>query len=139
MEADQRPRLERVVVIPKVFGWKRTFAMGLALAGIVLPGGEVRYDIFPSDNRNSVVFAPGGIHPSGALVSGELSTMPDVRGTKSLFQLLVSRICSGFVKIKSFHLGQEALALLEKGTRLTMDVEASPISDLRLENDYCVG
>jgi hypothetical protein len=136
MEADKPLRMSRSVVIPKVLGWKRTCAIGLALFGIVVPGGEVRYDIFQRANRNSILFAPGGIHRSGALVAGEMSAMGDVRGRESLFKLLVSRICSGFVKIKSFYLGQEAFTLLQKGTRLTMDVEASPIYDLSLENDY---
>jgi hypothetical protein len=139
MEADQPLRMSRTVVIPKGVGLKRAWAIGLAQLGIVLPGGEVRYDIFSRDNRKSVLFAPGGIHPSGALVAGEMSTMGSVRGRTSVFRLFVSSLCAGFVKVKSFYVGEQALTLLRGGTRLTMDVGAAPAYDLRLENDYSVG
>jgi hypothetical protein len=129
----------RIVEIPKYKpgwlgirpGWRRDLAVGLAMLGIKLPGGKIRYEVIPSHNSGSIVFSPGGMHDDATLIAGEIGIVNPSKKSRQLYKQFAKEILTGFEKIKSFMVGPEAQQLLDKGVRLTMDVEASSIADLK--------
>jgi hypothetical protein len=112
-------------------GWRRNIAIGLALLGIKLPGGRVRYEVFHSDNQWSIVFSPGGMHDDSTLIAGEIGTINPSKRSRQLYKQVVREVLRGFEKIKSFWVGPEAGELLDRGARLTIDTGASSDIDLK--------
>ncbi|MCY2952995.1 MAG: hypothetical protein NTU53_13620 [Planctomycetota bacterium] len=129
----------RVVEIPKYRrgwlgirpGWRRDLAIGLAAIGIRLPGGNIRYDVYPVDHPKSIVFRPGGLHDETTLIAGEIGTMHTGRASQDLYERFVKHVLRGFERIKGSRVGPEAAQLLDRGFRLTVDAEASPDIDLK--------
>ncbi len=111
----------------------RNAMVWLAFIGIRPPGGRVVYEVCHVDHPSSIKFAPGGLWDARTLVGGEIGTMHHTAASLEMFRLFCKELLQGFVEVRSFYVGPEALALLKSGARLTIDVKASPLWDLVLD------
>ena len=115
--ADPRYLITPADVIPKI----RT---------VRLNAGGSRGMIDQLENPDSLVVGFGGMHDSGMLVSGGVSTARAAPFSSGLFAALRSELKSIAKKHKAFWVDEPSLALLRSGTRLTTDVRGSRDSDL---------
>ncbi|VTR97074.1 hypothetical protein [Tuwongella immobilis] len=105
--------------------------VNLRMAGI---NGE-RVCVDQLANPDSVEFKPGGIWNENVVIQGRIATVSDSHPSQALmkrFQTAIKKVCS--IKIRSYHVGAKALALLREGKRLTAAVQSPPESDLALPN-----
>jgi len=84
-------------------------------------------------NPDSTVFRLGGLHAENVLVAGEIATLGESQPAVELHRLMVRTVTRGFRRVQAFWLGPEALALLEAGARLTVDVQSPRLYDLQLD------
>jgi hypothetical protein len=84
-------------------------------------------------NPWTVVFRPGGLFSSTALVGGEISTSSSHEISKALFQALSKELKCRFKKVKSFLVGVEAEKLSRQGVRLTTSIKSPETYDLRID------
>jgi hypothetical protein len=106
--------------------------MVLALIGIQPPGGKVVYEIQLVDHSSGIIFAPGGFWNCKSLIAGEIATIHSTETSMKLYNLFRQELLRGFISVKSFQIGPEALAFLKSGGRLTVDAKAAPILDVQL-------
>lgn len=94
---------------------------------------EIRYELGPSLNPESVVFQPGGIYNNEmVLVCGHIGTATKAPGSINLYNTFVKYVTAGFEKIREYRVGPEALRLMEEGYRMvTISVGSSPEYDLK--------
>lgn len=94
--------------------------------------GGVMYSVDQDTNPKSVVFWPGGLYKNEALVCGHIGTISESSESVDLYDAFCAALLKGFTKIKSYHVGPEALRLLETGWRLvTISVRSPREYDLR--------
>jgi hypothetical protein len=86
-------------------------------------GGGVKYAIDQQANSKTIVFRPGGVFNERCVIVGFAGTISEEPASLSLFRLFAKEIKRQFVKIKSFHVGNEARELMAKGWRLTSSVK----------------
>jgi len=86
-------------------------------------------------NPDSVEFKPGGIWNENVVIQGRIATVSDSQLSQALmkrFLAAIKKVCP--IKIRSYHVGANAVTLLRKGMRLTAAVQSPPESDLTLPN-----
>ena len=133
---DDAVRPTRIIEVAPGSRWRRRKWRALAFVasrlGIRLPGLRRTFEIEHAKHPSSILFSPGGFHDDTTLVAGELSTL--LSGTRSvtLFHLFQKHLLDGFVRHRAFSLGPEALDLLQRGNRLTVDANASRDLDVNL-------
>lgn len=89
--------------------------------------GGIKYAVDQKVNDTSVIFRPCGIFEEGkAIIQGELSTLHSTKGSVDIFNKVAKKFKHGFVKIKGYFIGNEALKYHNAGWRLTQNV-TSPI------------
>lgn len=93
--------------------------------------GCIKYAIDQRNNPQSILFQPGGVYNDGCLIGGELGAVSSDEDSVRIFRLFHDQISSRFSKVGSFWVGSEALGLLDKGWRLTMDVNSPESYDLK--------
>jgi hypothetical protein len=94
--------------------------------------GGVMYSADQDNNPNSIVLWPGGVYRNEALICGHVGTISTRADSVDLWGEFHGALLKGFTKIKSYHVGPEALRLYDAGWRLvTIGVKSSVEYDLR--------
>ena len=91
----------------------------------------VLYAIDQEKNPDTVVLNCGGEYRDEALISSEISTIWDGEVSDSLFNLFKKYIRREFQRVQSYYLGPGAVRALDSGVRLTYNMRAPEIYDLR--------
>jgi hypothetical protein len=92
---------------------------------IELTSGGRLFAIDQLENPDTVALTAGGIWKPDVLLNGRVATGSDTAAAQSLMRLFQSAIKKTFVKIKAFHVGPEAVLMLDSGKRLA-GAEQSP-------------
>lgn len=140
LPSEQKVFARRIVEIPDLKpdffgirpGWRRTVAVALSAIGIRLPGGRVRYEVDPNDFSGAVIFSAGGQFDDRTLISGKISAASSAVESRRAYSEVTRELFKDFKQIKSFMVGPEAQVMLREGARLTTDVTASAVIDLRV-------
>lgn len=82
-------------------------------------------------NPRSVYLLVGGQFGSNILLPGQISNISEHEDSISLFATIKKAAKRTLVRVKSFHLGREALALMRNGFRLTGSAASGAEYDLR--------
>jgi hypothetical protein len=90
----------------------------------------VRYAVDQLANPKTVVLQPGGQF-EGCIIAGQLGTVSDDPTSLELFRFISKQVRRLFTKVKAFYVGKEASELLGRGWRLTANVKAPPLYDLK--------
>lgn len=93
--------------------------------------GGVRYAVDQLANPRTIVFRPGGKFSDTCLIAGEVGTASENPQALEIFRVFSRETRRQFTKIKSFYVGREAGELLDMGWRLTTDVKAPALYDLK--------
>ena len=93
--------------------------------------GGARFCVDQLDNPDSVWLTPGGLWSQGIVVSGCVATVSETTFSQALMARFGGAIRSHFTKVKAFHVGQAARALLDSGWRLTTAAQSPTEYDLR--------
>lgn len=93
--------------------------------------GGIKYSISQLLNPVSICFQPGGMYDNRCLICGHIGTASDDAVSIELYRIFARAITKEFKKIGVYHVGREALALMESGLRLiTMGVDEPMEYDL---------
>lgn len=84
-------------------------------------------------NPDSLVFSPGGVYKDqAAIIAGHIGTISNSAPSLTLYKAFSKAIFKNFEKIGSYHVGPEAVKLMQRGYRMvTISIGSSPIYDLR--------
>ncbi|MDH7973310.1 hypothetical protein QH494_14060 [Sphingomonas sp. AR_OL41] len=96
--------------------------------------GERRWNLFNSDNEETVILSLAGFWKTGTLLPGIMDTLHQTPAAQQLMKWFLAALKQeGFTKIDLWWLGREALEMLKAGKRLTKTAEQSPPEfDLKL-------
>ncbi|XVJ59925.1 MAG: hypothetical protein HEQ23_11200 [Tepidisphaera sp.] len=83
-------------------------------------------------NPDTVVLTPAGMWKDDVLLHGLVSTVSDSPIAKEIMKLFAAAIKKQFVKVRSFWVGPDALALLKRGKRLTIAAQSPAEFDLKI-------
>jgi hypothetical protein len=92
-------------------------------------GGE-RVCIDQLANPDSVAFTPGGIWNEDVVLYGRVATVSESDVSQALMKRFQAAIRKTFSKVRGYHVGPNALALLKAGKRLTISAQSPPEFDL---------
>jgi len=81
-------------------------------------------------NPESVTFSPGGFWGENILLHGRFATVSTATFSLELMKLLGAAVRKRFGKIKAFYVGEEAMKMLDNGTRLTIAAQSPRTLDL---------
>lgn len=93
--------------------------------------GETRGSFDQRLNPETVVVSLGGRGGDRCLIAGEVTTLGEAEGAQILMRAFRRELVRRFEKVHSFMVGDEALALLNDGWRLTTDISSPQDADLR--------
>src|SRR4051812_861655 len=93
--------------------------------------GKDRWAVDQLANPDSTILRHGGMFKSDILLAGEVRTASRTTAALRLQRAFDAAIRKTFVKIQAFHVGPEAVALLDSGYRLTAAEQSPPEFDLR--------
>lgn len=85
--------------------------------------GGIKYAIDQLENKESLNFKPSGIYENNFLISGEFSPGISEKAIE-LYEQFRKTFLKGFVVVKSYRVGPEALKLLDEGIPLTRNYKA---------------
>ena len=75
--------------------------------------GGVKYIVDSRQNAlSNITFQPGGLYGNDGLISVQLGTALEDDASLQLFRLFYERLFNGFVKVKIYYVGPEALGCL---------------------------
>jgi hypothetical protein len=94
--------------------------------------GIQRFSFSQLLNPDTVAFNPGGLWNNEVLLHGAVSTASETEVSLALMKAYRSAIKKKFVRVRSFYVGPQALALLQNGMRLTISVDSPKEFDLRI-------
>ena len=92
--------------------------------------GGVRYSIDQRLNPQTVGLRPGGTFGGNIIISGQLGHGTGHPWSDDLAHVLRKELRKQFTRIKSYYVGEGALARLDSGTRLTINAAAAEEYDL---------
>jgi hypothetical protein len=103
--------------------------------------GEKRWNLLNSDNEEAVILGMGGLWKTGTLLPGGIATLHQASVAQQLMKwFLLALKQEGFIKVREWWLGKEALEMLKAGKRLTTTAEQSPPEfDLKLSEELRTG
>jgi len=93
--------------------------------------GEIRLDVFPNGNPNSVLLRLGGFWKDGSLISGHFVASSDQEFSRMVMNSVRRLFKKHFTKVQAFWVGPEALSRLRSGKRLCMAIQSPSEYDLR--------
>lgn len=93
--------------------------------------GTERICVDQLDNPDTVTFTPGGILNKDIVLHGRIATVSESPASQALMKRFQGAIKRTFSKVKAFHVGPKALALLQCGTRLTISAQSPREFDLK--------
>jgi hypothetical protein len=88
---------------------------------------EKQWNLFNSDNEETVVLTVAGVWKTGTLLPGSIATLhqtPVAQQLMKWFQFALKQ--EDFTRIREWWLGREALEMFRAGKRLTTTAEQSP-------------
>ncbi|MYM97973.1 hypothetical protein [Duganella vulcania] len=94
--------------------------------------GSKKYAVDQLLNPNSIVFQHGGFYSTEILLPGRVATVSDTPAAMKIQRVFSTILAKSFTRVKAYWVGQEALALLQQGTRLTVGADSSSEFDLKL-------
>lgn len=95
--------------------------------------GRFKYLVHQNLNPTSITFEPGGMFQNVCLVVGHVGTASPNKESDVLYKRFRRAITKTFQTIGRYHVGPEAMQLLQNGFRLvTMHVNESKEYDLKL-------
>jgi hypothetical protein len=95
--------------------------------------GEIRLDVFPNGNPNSVLLRLGGFWKDGSLISGHFIASSDQEFSRKVMNSVRRLFKKQFTKVQAFWVGPEALSRLRNGKRLCTAIQSPPEYDLHEE------
>lgn len=93
--------------------------------------GGVKYALDQRANPKTIAFQPAGRFEEGVLIAGHVSTISGDPDSSTLFRLFGNELQRQCSKVKSYYVGEEAEALLDRGWRLTSNAKSPTLYDLR--------
>ncbi|WP_141758669.1 hypothetical protein [Duganella sp. HH105] len=94
--------------------------------------GGKKYAVDQLLNPDSIVFQHGGFYSAEIFLPGRIATVSDTPAAMKIQRAFSTVFTKRFTRVKAYWVGQEALTLLQQGTRLTFG-EGSPSEfDLKL-------
>jgi hypothetical protein len=94
--------------------------------------GGVKYAVDQLANPASAVLKPGLQESQSVLIAGSFGTTHSDKTSSLLARAFITQMKTRFRRVKSYWIGEEALAKLAKGARLTINVNAAAEYDLSL-------
>jgi len=92
-----------------------------------LKNGEKRWNLFNAHNEETVVLCLAGLWQTGTLLPGSIATLHETQGAQQLMKWFRTALKQeGFIKVREWWLGPEALEMLNAGKRLSTTAEQSP-------------
>jgi hypothetical protein len=89
--------------------------------------GEKRWNLFNVDNEEVVILSMAGLWKTGTLLPGYMVTMHQNTVAQQLMKWFGSSLRQeGFIKMRGWWLGREALEMLKAGKRLATSADQSP-------------
>jgi hypothetical protein len=98
---------------------------------MVMFNGELRYDVYPLANPDSVLLRPGGFWRDGSLISGHFITSSEGEFPRKLMNFFRRSVKKSFTRVQAYWVGPEALIRLRNGNRLCTAIQSPPEYDLR--------
>lgn len=96
------------------------------------PGSKTRYAVTQEGNPRSIVIAVSGLYQESTLVAGKVGTVSGHPDAIALYKHFARELTRGFVKIRTYLVGPEALRMMDEGRRLvTIGIRSPPEYDLR--------
>ncbi|MBC2844627.1 hypothetical protein [Winogradskyella flava] len=93
--------------------------------------GGIKYAIDQLENINSLVISLGGYNISeDAIIASAISTNYNTQSSSNFFKQLNKFIKTNHMKVDEFYIGNDALDMANKGTRLTEDARMSKDYDI---------
>jgi hypothetical protein len=102
--------------------------------GIQQNDGRKKFAIDQLMNPDSIVFQHGGLYSDQILLSGRIATASDTPVATKLQRAFSTALTKKFVRVKAYWVGPDALALLERGARLTIGAASPSEFDLALDS-----
>lgn len=96
-----------------------------------LATSEEKWAVDVAAAPGSVYLRPGGEFETDVLIAGALSADPGSAWSADLFKSLKRTMSADFVRVRSYWLGPQANAVLNRGGRLTANVRSPQQYDLR--------
>jgi hypothetical protein len=94
--------------------------------------GGVRYAFDPGSNGGHTLIRTGGESNASMLLPGDVALMANAPpDAKRIFSAFDNKLKKSFEKIKTYRVGPEAAALLDKGGRLALAPKSPPEYDLK--------
>jgi hypothetical protein len=93
--------------------------------------GKTRYDVYQSNNPESVLLRLGGFWKDGSLISGHMVSSSEQEFARKVMNSLRKSMRRSFTRVGAFWVGPEALALLREGRRLCTAIQSPVEYDLR--------
>lgn len=96
------------------------------------PRSKTRYAVTQEGNPRSIVIALSGLYQEAILVPGKVGSVSDHPEAIALYKYVVRELTRGFVKVRMYFVGPEALRMMDEGRRLvTIGIRSPPEYDLR--------
>jgi hypothetical protein len=92
--------------------------------------GGTKYAVDQEANPGSITILPGGLFQNRCLLAGQIGTVADDEEALALYRDFASLVTKGFKRVKTYKVGPEALALLQRGVRLTTGADTPTEYDL---------
>jgi hypothetical protein len=99
---------------------------------VALRSGGTNYHIDQLTNPDSIILTPGGLWTEEIVLHGQLATASLSEPSKRLMERFKHQFEKQFVRVKAYHVGPKALALLQAGKRLTIAEQSPRDFDLTL-------
>ena len=96
--------------------------------------GELRFDVYPNRNLNSVLLRLGGFWKDGSLISGHFIASSNQEFSRKVMNSVRRLFKKQFTKVRAYWVGPEALARLRDGKRLCTAIQSPPEYDLHEES-----
>jgi hypothetical protein len=101
------------------------------VATMLMFNGFRRFDIYQSNNPDSIVLIPGGEWREGSLIAGSITTMSDSVISQKLIRCAHTAVKKSFNRVQAYWVGPEAFASWRAGKRLCNAIQSPPEYDLR--------
>lgn len=106
-------------------------ALGVEARAVQQRQGEIRFFFDQQANPRSIILKPGGIYQQTCVIAGQVGTSSAEKESEDLLKVFARELRQHFSKVKSYYVGNEAIRLMDGGTRLTINVRSPIDYDLR--------
>jgi hypothetical protein len=104
----------------------------IEVRGVDQRSGERMIFVDQKTNFDTVAIKLGGQFKENVLIAGQIGTVSESEWSLRAFEIFQKEVRKQFEKVKSYHVGKEALKFLHEGWRLTANVRSPEVYDLSL-------